>query len=453
MANSILTTVYNQYLTTYAPKKSDTRYDLHKRSELKSICNSMAKVNRDAPLYMLENSENTRQFVVELKEEARELQNTIIALSSDADSIDFNGKVAYSSDENIISAKYIGNATPALEDAENENSEDGKVISPGGEIPTFEISVEALASPQVNLGKFLPKDEKNISPGEYAFDLTVNGQGYEFQYSINSSDTNEDIQNRLSRLINNSNIGLSASVEEDEDGNTALRIESNRIGIDFGQSSQIFTFNDTNNNGFNGSVSYLGIDHVAREASNAHFTVNGTEATAGSNSFILQKQYEITLNGISPNEGQTVTVGVKPDTEGMRDNISNLLGGYNQFIRSIEAYKDSQSRSSALVQEMGKITRAFGEDLKQLGVSRDSDGTLSLNAEEFDKLVSPENAKEKLAPLKDFSSAMLRKSKQISLNPISYMNKTVVAYKNPGHNHFTPYVSSAYAGLLFNSYC
>ena len=41
----------------------------------------------------------------------------------------------------------------------------------------------------------------------------------------------------------------------------------------------------------------------------------------------------------------------------------------------------------------------------------------------------------------------------ISLNPMKYVNKTVVAYKNPGHNFANPYVTSNYSGMMFNYYC
>ena len=56
-------------------------------------------------------------------------------------------------------------------------------------------------------------------------------------------------------------------------------------------------------------------------------------------------------------------------------------------------------------------------------------------------------------PMKNFSASLLRKANQISLNPMNYVDKTIVAYKNPGHNFATPYVTSAYSGMMFNSYC
>ena len=47
---------------------------------------------------------------------------------------------------------------------------------------------------------------------------------------------------------------------------------------------------------------------------------------------------------------------------------------------------------------------------------------------------------------------LLRKSDQVSLNPMDYVEKVMVAYKNPGHNYITPYVTSSYTGMMFDGY-
>lgn len=455
MASSVMTTIYNQYSTTYMPRKSDNRYDSHKRSELRNICTTMAKINRDAPLYLLNNSGNTRKYVIDLKENTRELRNTIIDSLGGVDNTDFNGKIAYSTNENVIQVKYIGNhaSKEALPGTDDSSDNDGVFVSTTGEIPTYEIEVTTLASPQVNLGKYLPMNERGIEPGEYSFDVTVNDLGYEFQFNIHGGDTNHEIQQRLSRLINNSKIGLNASVEENSEGNTSLRIESTRVGIDYGQSSMIFSISEATGNRNTNIVEYLGINHIAREASNAHFKVNGIEASASSNTFILQNDYEITLNGISENEGQTTTVGVKPDTIALQENISNLIGGYNDFIRSMNEYQESQERSRQLTKDMRKIAGFYQEEMTKLGISPNEDGTLSLDGQKLNEAVALEKTPKSLSSLKSFSQSILRKSDQVALNPISYVNKVVVAYKNPSQTLFSPYVTSAYAGMLFNNYC
>lgn len=456
MANSVMNTVYNQFSTTYMQKKAVGRYDTHKRSELRTLCSSMAKVNRDAPLYLIDTSAEAKKYVISLKEDARDLRNTIISTLGDVEESAFCNKIAYSSNENIVSAKYIGSQNQPALPSKEDSSADGSVISTNGEIPSYEIEVTALASPQVNLGTYVPSEERGLEPGKYSFDINVNDMGYEFQFNINEADTNLDIQNRLARLINNSKIGLNATIEGNEEGSSALRIESTKVGIDYGQSSMIFSISDEDTSKHAGAVSYYGLDYVAREASNAHFIVNGMEASASSNHFILQNDYEVTLNGLSENEGQITTIGVKPDTEALQENISNLIGGYNSFIQSVSEYKDIQSRSSHLITEMNRITGFYHQEMEKLGIRTTKEGTLEINHNQLQQSVVTTEDPETLSSLKalkSFSQSMLRKSSQISLNPVSYMNKTVVAYKNPGNNFLSPYVTSAYSGMFFNNYC
>lgn len=452
MANTVMTTVYNQFSTTYMQKKALGRYDTHKRSELRTLCNSMAKVNRDAPLYLIDGSAESKRYVIGLKEDARELHNTIISAMGDVETAAFNNKIAYSTNPNIVSASYIGESVAQLS-GDADTSSDGSVTSSTGEVPGYEIEVTSLASPQVNLGNYVPKDELGLIPGEYSFDISVNDMGYEFQFNINEGDTNQDVQQRLARLINNSKIGLNASVEENDEGLSSLRIESTRVGIDYGQNSKVFTISDQNTSKLSGAVDYLGIDYVAREASNAHFTVNGIEASATSNNFVLQNTYEITLNGLSENEGQTTTIGLKPDTEAFQENISNLIGGYNSFIRSVSEYQDTQARSNHLVKEMNRIAGFYQQEMEKLGISTSKDGILELDSEQLNQAIATEETSEALASLKSFSQSMLRKSSQISLNPVTYMNKIVVAYKNPANTFLSPYVTSAYSGMFYNNYC
>ena len=456
MANIITNSVYNQFSTTYMQKKAVGRYDTHKRSELRTLCSSMAKINRDAPLYMIDSSKNAKQYVISLKEEARDLRNTIISTLGYANESALSHKIAYSSNENVVSAKYIGNQNAtALPSGEDTSAEDS-VISANGEVPSYEIEVTSLASGQVNLGSYVPSKERGLTPGEYSFDINVGDMGFEFQFNINESDTNMDIQKRLARLINNSKIGLKAEVVENESSQSSLRIESSKVGIDYGQSPQIFSISEDTTSKNTGAVSYFGLNYMAKEASNAHFLVNGTEASASSNHFILQNNYEITLNGISENEGQTTTIGVKPDTEALHENISNLIGGYNSFIKSVAEYKNTQTGSTHLIKEMNRITGFYQQEMEKLGIKTTTEGTLELNKEQLQQSVvstESEDALSSLKALKSFSQSMLRKSSEISLNPVTYMNKTVVAYKNPGNTFLSPYVTSAYSGMFYNNYC
>lgn len=74
--SAIMNTVYNNYLTAYASRQI-TKYDTHKKSELRSVYNSIVKLNKDTPWYLPTTSKDTQHYAVDLKENARELHNTI----------------------------------------------------------------------------------------------------------------------------------------------------------------------------------------------------------------------------------------------------------------------------------------------------------------------------------------------------------------------------------------
>lgn len=258
---------------------------------------------------------------------------------------------------------------------------------------------------------------------------------------------------RLGRLINNSNIGINADVTEDDKGNVALKISSARVGIHSGEHSRVFDITDTNVEAQRGSVKYFGIDNVAKEAANAKFTIDGEAAEAESNVFILDKTFEVTLTGVSPDEGMGVTIGIKPDTEAAMDHINSLIGGYNRFIRAMEAYKETQSGSRMLIGEMRGIAGTYGREMANLGITVNEKGIMDVDEGKLERVILENDRETAVSLFKQFSGAMLRKSMQVSLNPVNYINKTVVEYKNPGKNFISPYVASAYAGMMFNSYC
>ena len=432
-----LTNVYNYYMTNYAPKSS-TPYDSHKKSELKKVYSSIVKMNKESPLYILDTSKESQAFAVGMKENARELRNTIASLGGlDEDEL-LNKKVAYSSNENIVSASYIGS--------------DASGIS----VPSVEIEVRSLASSQINMGKYLPSEELvDLSPDTYSFDISIDDLNYEFQFNIKEEDTNRDVQERLSRLINNANIGLSTQIlsEESEEGDlSALKLESNSTGLKDNK-EMIFRVSDHRTSKTSGSVDYLGLDYVAEAASNASYLVDGEERTSTSNQISIGRMYEVTLNGVSSEEGETATVGLKTDVESLTENISTLVRGYNSFLKAAAEYSDMHPKSNRLVHEMGSITRLYTKGLTSAGLNLNLDGTLEIDSDAVRKTAMSGDAKEVFSSVLDFTHSLVRKSNQVALDPMNYVNNTLVAYKNPGKNFATPYITSAYSGMMFNSYC
>lgn len=429
---AVLTNVYNHYLTSYAPRGTG-KYDTHKKSELRSIYNSIVKQNKEAPLFITDTSKESQQYAVGIKENARDLRNTIASLGGLNEEELLSKKKAFSSNENIATAGFVG-----------ETKEDA---------PTFEIEVRNLAKPQINLGNFLPSNEVVGKPADtYSFDVHVNDMNYEFQFNVKENETNLQLQKKLANLINNSNISLEVDVVDDDEGNSALRVKSNLTGLPENKSS-LFDISDEKTSKNSGMVDYLGLREITRPAENAQFLINGNEKTSLSNHFTVEKTYEINLTGVSPEEGMTATIGTKTDTESLKENIVQLVGSYNDFMKTANEYLEKQANGNKLVGEMNRIGRYYNEGLARLGLEIGEDGSISVDEKKLDEAASAEDASELLTPVKNFTNSLLRKSNQVSLNPMNYVAKTVVAYKNPGHNFVAPYATSAYSGMMFNSYC
>lgn len=431
MSNAILTNVYNHYLTAYAPK-STTQYDTHKKSELRSIYNSIVKLNKESPWYLETTSRSAQEYAVNLKESARLFHNTIASLGGLDDSQALAKKAAYSSDSGVIAATFVGNT-----------GDDSPV-------PTLRMQVNGLATSQENMGTYLADGTVGLAPDTYSFDVSINDLNYEFQFNINENDTNKDVQQRLVRLINNADIGIQARLDEGNARNS-IRLFSQNTGLPEGK-SEIFRITDDRTSKTSGAVEYFGLDYISRQPANSSFLLNGEERSTSSNTFTIGKMYEIELKAVSAPDTE-VTIGLKTDTESLTDNVSALIGSYNTFISTASSYQSSERLSGRLVREMSRIAAHYQSSMESMGIRLGSDNTLSIDEALLKESASSSDGSFSYDTLKDFASSLIRKTNQVSLDPMNYVSRTIVAYKNPGHNFASPYVTSAYSGMMFNSYC
>ena len=430
---SAINTIYNHYMTSYAPKGT-TPFDTHKKSELRGIYNSIVKMNKEAPLCLVNTEKETQEFAIGMKENARAFRNTLASLGGLGTDEFLNKKIAYSSDPDIAQTRYIGSD-------DNYDS-----------VPALELEVSSLASEQVNMGNVLPSGNVDLPSDTYSFDIKVNDLSYEFQFNINTNDTNRDVQNRLSRLITNSSIGLTASTVDGANGGSYLKLQSLATGTPKGR-ELIFTISDNSTSKQTGAVDYFGIGEASKKPTDAQFAVNGIARSASSNNFTIDKTYEVNLTGISPNKGQTTSIGLKTDLESLTENLNQMADGYNSFIKAANEYTSNHPRTNRLMKELGQITSSYENGLNTAGFTIQEDGTISLDKELFSNIITKENAKEILTPTTEFAQSVLNKANQVSLNPMEYVEKTIIAYKNPGKSYSSPYITSAYSGMMFNGYC
>ena len=250
---SRIDTAYNYFMTTYG-SSIGSRYESHKKSELRDTYNRIVKTNKDSPLYKLKDTEDMGQFAIDIKEHANNMSLSVSNLSSADDDIAsvLDKRVASSSNPDTVDARYIGDKESDVDD--------------------FTIEVNALAKPQINTGNFLNPNDQDFRPGQYSFDLDIRNHSYEFQFNVNPGENNLNVQNKLVRLINTSDVGLSAQLIADRNESNAIQINSKSTGISEDETT-LFNITSTISRR---ELDILGLDRITQQPSNSDFTLNVT---------------------------------------------------------------------------------------------------------------------------------------------------------------------------------
>lgn len=424
---------YHYYLSTYG-NSGVSRYDTHKKSQLRAIYNQMVKTNKDTPLYKFKNPGDVKKFAIDVKEHTRSMQNVIASLSDSGEGIEsvFHKKIAQSSDENVVSAEFIG---------QNQDIDSSM---------HFDVEVRQLAAPQVNLGVFLAGGRHDIKPGSYSFDLTTDLNSYEFQYTVGERDTNRDVQEKLMRLIGSAGVGIKAEIVEDEEGRGALRLESRQTGLSENQ-NYLFEILPSADSASIRAMRTLGIDNIQQMARNSSFLLNGTEHTSLSNTFTVNNEFELTLNSPSEN-GSAAQIGFKANADAIADNVQSLVNVYNNLIQLGYDYADTQ-QSGRLVRNLSNVAKPYYNEFEAYGLQLEKDGRITVDRSLLTDAVTSEDAGNCFTALNHFKDDLNNVAAETSVDPLSYADKVLIAYKNPVHNFTAPYVSSIYSGMMLDRYC
>ncbi len=417
---------YNYYLSQYG-NRVNAKYDTHTKSQLKNSYSKVVKTNSQTPVYKVDISNAAQKYAIDLKEHARALTYVTRDLSDETSGQMAYKKSAQSSNPDAVSAVYTG----------------GNSASDSNQL---EIAVKQLASNQVNTGNFLQPNEKSLKKGFYKFDLDINNLTYEFEFGISDKETNVDIQNKIARLMNRSNIGLNASVITNELGNTALSVKSEATGIT-GIIPVIFSIESENDE----LVETFGLNNVSEYPANAIFSINGNEKYSHSNDLNYNNLYSIKLNNVTGDNPAIISLNT--NDESIVDTVDELLSGYNTMISVFSTDNSMKfSGNERLKREFSRITNAYRATLNNNGMHVEQDGSISMNKSEVLNVAHNGLMSNVFSELNEFKKSIQRKADSIAMNPMDYVNNKIVAYKNPHRTMTDPYNLSAYTGMMFNDY-
>lgn len=485
--------VYDYYLTTYASRPA-TKSDTHKKSELRSVYNNIVKISKKSPLYKVSVSENIQKFAIDLKENARTLStdaNNLFEKSlesaksqkyvsdnenvvqvktldnandintNDTNANDININDTYANDINInnantndinindtkIDSTVSSNADITNPDSDSDNISDTKSVNTAF-ASHYNIEVLNLATPQVNTSDYLNNDDLDIPKGAHSFEVNVGDSAYEFRFNAAKDDTNKTVLEKLSRLINRSNIGLTSKMLY-SGNNSALEITSNATGLGF--TPKIFSIAPGENSPYDKVVSKLGLNNVSSYPTNANFLLNGMEKTTSSNTFTIGKSLEITLNGISK-KGQATSISLNDDLDSVISSINDMISSYNNLLDLSNNSNEGSDDAAILNKEIHKTTRQYASNLENIGITINDNGKMTFDEALFIQTANEDDLDKSLASLNSFRQAIVSRADDISINPMKYVDKVMISYPNPVHSFANPYMTSIYTGMMFNGY-
>lgn len=290
-------------------------------------------------------SSDTSEYLVDLKESAAEAKDKISSVKS---TIKDSSKISANSDNSsAVSASYTG----------SEKRDDIK------------IDVEKLAAAQVNESDSL---KSNASTLYYknASDISITtseGKSYSFNYSAKITETDQKALTNIAEKINKANIGVTATVENDEKTNTSKLVIT---GAKEGEGNDFIVSG--------GLAEAIGINTVKTAATDAVYSINGERKTSAENTVKVDDELTINLNQETE---ETATISFGESNLDKINSARELVNAFNGIANS--AYSSNDSGAEKLGSRLQSIANTYSSALGRIGVTMNSKGYLEIDEDKM----------------------------------------------------------------------
>jgi len=253
----------------------------------------------------------------------------------------------------------------------------------GASVGTHSVTVNSLATTSSYDTNALVSDSTTFATGQFTLQI-----GSANPVTITVDSTNYTLSG-LASYINSQNYGVTASVITDANG-SRLALVSNTSGAP----GDLVISGNTTGLTFNKTAT----------GSNASLTVDGVSISSTSNTVSgVIPNVTLTLTGTSANP---VTVTIAPDAARISDAINTFVSAYNAVIQAINSqltYTQGASQQPPLIADAGlaQVQQELYNDinytvagnngitsLASLGVTLQSDGTLSVDSSALNAAIS-----------------------------------------------------------------
>jgi flagellar hook-associated protein 2 len=250
------------------------------------------------------------------------------------------------------------------------------------------VTITQLAQTSTDVSTAIPSASDTLTGT-----VTIQGKTFDTQANGNNTLTG------LASAINSAAIGVTASVITDSSG-SRLSIVSGTSGA----AGQLETITTSALADGGTSITFPGPPNSGQQGRDAQITVDGVQVTSPSNTVtgaISGVTFQL-LSSASPNTN--IQIQVTDNTTDIGTAVSNFVSAYNTVVKDINTEETNSSTGTApallgspiLAQLQSQLTGAlFGgsasgsiNNLGQLGISMNNDGTLTLNSDTLNGALS-----------------------------------------------------------------
>ena len=157
--------------------------------------------------------------------------------------------------------------------------------------------------------------------------------------------------------------------------------------------------------------------------------------------------YEVTLHGTSAEYGEGKVTAMK-DGSVLLDEYNKLADNYNRFLELSNSKDTHELRM--LRSTVTSTVKRYRQTLEINGFTVNDDNTLSVDSDSLTASAKSGSIFDNLNNLSTFKDALRKRINNIEINPMEYINKKVVAYKNPHKLISSTYSTSIYTGMMFD---
>ena len=195
-------------------------------------------------------------------------------------------------------------------------------------------------------------------------------------------------------------------------------------------------------------VNVFELNNVQSFPTNSSFSINGDNHISSSNHISINQVIELDFH--KPSDGP-VKIGLATDSSQAIEQLEGFTAAYNGLL-DISANSKSQIGTRSLSTDISGILTKYKTSMEQIGIKTLDDGKLAIDKDTVTTSLLNGDFTSFFKDTEAIATDIENATNRLVLDPIAYVDKTIVSYPNAANKFNNTYTQSLYSGLMYNNY-